>query len=78
MVRLGFSSCLAHSRHLGSSSALSKFDSPDTDVAGLDLGSECPLRSLVCLGSGDDSGLGAEKPRHLPLNVMGSVWVVDC
>ena len=55
---------------------LSKFDSPDTDVAGSDLSSECPLGSLVCLGSGDKSGLGAEKPKHLPLNVVGSVQVL--
>ena len=78
MVRLGFSSCLVHSRCLGSSSALSKFDSPDTDVAGSDLCSECPLRSLVHSGSGDKSGLETEKPKHLSLNVMGLVQIVDC
>ena len=57
---------------------LSKFDSPDTDVAWSDLHSECPLGSLVHSGSGDKSGLGTEKPKHLSLNVMGLVRVVDC
>ena len=57
---------------------LSKFDSPDTDVAGLDLSPECPVGSLGHLGLDDESGSGAEKPKCLPLNVMGSVWVVDC
>ena len=57
---------------------LSKPDSPDTDVAGSDLTLECPIGSLICLGSGDESGSGAEKPKRLPLNVLGSVWVVDC
>ena len=65
-------------RYLGSSSALSKFDSPDTDVARLDFNSKCPLGSLVCLSYGDESGLGAEKPKHLPLNIVGSVRVIDC
>ena len=64
---------LFSSRHLGSSSTLSKFDSPDTDVAGSDLNSECPVGSLVHLGFGDSSGSGAEKPKHLPLNIMGLV-----
>ena len=73
-----FSSCLLHSRHLGSFSALLKFDSPDTDVAELDLSPECPVGLLVYLGSGDESGSGAEKPKHLPLNVMGLVQIVDC
>ena len=75
MVGLGFSSGPVCSRCLGSSSVLSKFDSPDTDVAGLDLSSECPLGSLVHLGSGDDSGSGA---KHLPLNIVDLVWVIDC
>ena len=66
------------SRCLGSPSVLSKFDSPDTDVAGLDLSPECPVGSLVHLGLGDKSGSGAEKPKHLSLNVVGLVWVVDC
>ena len=57
---------------------LLKFDSPDTDVTVLDLNSECPVGSLVCLGSGDDSGSGAEKQKHLSLNIVGSVQVVDC
>ena len=65
-------------RHLGSSSALSKFDSPDTDVAGSDLSSKCPFGSLVCSGSGNESGLEADEPKCLPLNVMGLVQVVDC
>ena len=34
--------------------------------------------TLVCSGLGDESGSGAEKPKHLPLNVMGLVQVVDC
>ena len=75
---MGFFSCLVHSRRLGSSSALSKFDSPDTDVAGSDLSPECPVGLLGHLGSGDDSGSGAEKLKRLPLNVVGSVWFVDC
>ena len=75
---MGFSSCLVCSRHLGSSSALSKFDSPDTDAAGSDLSPECPVGSLGRSGSGDGSGSGAEKLKHLPLNAVGSVQVVDC
>ena len=75
---MGFSSCPVCSRRLGSSSALSKFDSPDTDVAGSDLSPECPVGSLGCSGLGDKSGSGAEKPKCLPLNVVGSVWFVDC
>ena len=75
---LGFSSCPVCSRCLGSSSALSKFDSPDTDVAGLDLSPECPVGSLGHLGSGDESGSGAEKLKCLPLNIVGLVRVVDC
>ena len=55
-----------------------KFDSPDTNVAGSDLSPECPVGSLGHLGLGDESGSGAKKPKHLPLNVMGSVQVVDC
>ena len=73
-----FSSCPVRSRRLGSSSVLSKFNSPDTDVAGSDLSPECPVGSLGHLGSGDESRSGAEKLKHLPLNVMSSVWVVDC
>ena len=57
---------------------LSKFDSPDTDAAGSDLIPECPVGSLVHSGSGDESGSGAEKLKHLPLNVVGLVQVVDC
>ena len=56
---------------------LSKPDSPDTDVAGSDLTLECPVGSLVRSGSGDESWSGAAKPKHLPLNVLNSVWVVD-
>ena len=52
---------------------LSKPDSPDTDVAGSDLTLECPVGSLVHLGSGDKSGSGAAKPKRLPLNVLNSV-----
>ena len=55
---------------------LSKFDSPDIDVAGSDLSPECPVGSLGRSGSGDESGSGAEKPKHLPLNVVGSVWLL--
>ena len=55
---------------------LSKFNSPDTDAAGLDLSSECPAGSLVCSGSGDNPGLREEKPRCLLLNVVGSVPVL--
>ena len=54
------------------------FDSSDTDVAGLDFSPECPVGSLGRSGSGDESGSGAEKPKRLPLNVVGLVWVVDC
>ena len=75
---LRFSSCPVRSRCLGSSSVLLKFNSPDTDVAGLDLSPKCPVESLVHSGSGDKSGSGAEKPKHLPLNAVGLVWVVDC
>ena len=75
---MGFSSCPVHSRCLGSSSALLKFDSPDTDVAGSDLSPECPVGSLGRLGPGDKSGSGAEKPKCLPLNVVGLVQFVDC
>ena len=75
---MGFSSCPVRSRHLGSSPALSKFDSPDTDVAGSDLSPECPVGSLGRSGSGDESGSGAEKLKRLPLNVVGLVWFVDC
>ena len=57
---------------------LSKFDSPDADVAGSDLSPECPVGSLGCSGLGDKSGSGAEKLKRLPLNVMGLVQVVDC
>ena len=57
---------------------LSKPDSPDTDVAGSDLTFECPVGSLVHSGLGDESGSGAVKPKRLPLNVLDSVWVVDC
>ena len=57
---------------------LSKFDSPDTDVAGSDLSPECPVRSLAHSGLGDKSGSRAEKLKHVPLNIVGSVWVVDC
>ena len=74
----GSSSPSVCSMCLGSSSALLKFDFPDTDVAGSDLSPECPVGSLVCSGLGDKSGSGAEKPKCLPLNVMGLVWVVDC
>ena len=55
---------------------LSKFNSSDTDVAGLDLSSECPAGSLVHSGSGDKSWFGAEKHGHLLLNIMGSVQVL--
>ena len=47
-------------------------------MAGSDLTLECPVGSLVCSGSGDKSWSGAAKPKHLPLNVLSSVWVVDC
>ena len=46
------------------------------DVAGSDLILECPVGSLVRSGSGDESGSGAAKLKCLPLNVLGSVWVV--
>ena len=61
------------SRCLGSSSVLSKFNSLDTDVAGSDLSPECPVGSLVHLGSGDESESGAEKLKHLSLNIVGLV-----
>ena len=69
---------MVYLRHLGSSSPLSKFNSPDTDIAGSDLSLECPVGSLVHSGLGDKSGSGAEKPKHLPLNIVGLVQVVDC
>ena len=48
------------------------------DVAGSDLTLECPVGSQVRSGSGDESWSGAAKPKRLPLNILDSVWFVDC